>query len=355
MAREYAKVLTRIWGDDDFVTVPALQQRMYLQLISQPDLSMAGVLTYAPRRWALQVQDQDEEQIRKALAGLVAERMIVIDESTQELLIRSYIRIDEAWRSPTSMKGIDSSVRGILSRRIKGRLIGELERIDTAGLSTRVSEKTGRSSKEAVEAMLWELGAHLQAFSDYADAPSDTPWVGASDAPTGPRPDAPSHAPTDAPWEGARSRATEPEPETTPEPEPEPETFRTAPTGPYPEDFEEFWEAYPRRQKKGDALKAFTNALKRTTFDRVLAGAQQLRDDPNRVDQYTPLAATWLNADGWEDDPLPERARPQTFDQARHTANNEFLMRHTGGQDPWSMPLNPTDPSTLHSHELPPF
>lgn len=43
----------------------------------------------------------------------------------------------------------------------------------------------------------------------------------------------------------------------------------------------------------------------------ILAGAIRYREDPNRVDEYTQHAATWLNGDGWEDDPLPFRLKPQ--------------------------------------------
>ena len=39
----------------------------------------------------------------------------------------------------------------------------------------------------------------------------------------------------------------------------------------------------------------------------ILAGAIRYRDDPNRVDQFTKYAEGWLNADGWEDEPLPPR------------------------------------------------
>mgnify|MGYP000116654668 CR=1 FL=1 len=39
----------------------------------------------------------------------------------------------------------------------------------------------------------------------------------------------------------------------------------------------------------------------------ITAGAARFRDDPNREEKYTPLAATWLNGERWEDGPLPER------------------------------------------------
>lgn len=34
---------------------------------------------------------------------------------------------------------------------------------------------------------------------------------------------------------------------------------------------------------------------------------ERYRDDPNRDDGYTAHPTTWLNRDGWDDDPLPAR------------------------------------------------
>ena len=69
--------------------------------------------------------------------------------------------------------------------------------------------------------------------------------------------------------------------------------------------FQEFWEAYPKKADKRLAKRAFEKALKRSTADVIVAGAVQYRDDPNRQPTFTKNASTWLNADAWENDPLP--------------------------------------------------
>ena len=71
--------------------------------------------------------------------------------------------------------------------------------------------------------------------------------------------------------------------------------------------FLEFWKAYPRKADKGPARKAFEKALDRASFDTILAGAQAYREDPNREDRFTKYPATWLNADAWENPPLPSK------------------------------------------------
>jgi hypothetical protein len=73
--------------------------------------------------------------------------------------------------------------------------------------------------------------------------------------------------------------------------------------------FEEFWGRYPRRVGRANALKAFVGLSEQ---DRVLsiAGADSMAHDPNLPEmQFVPYPATWLNREGWLDDPYPERKR----------------------------------------------
>ena len=70
--------------------------------------------------------------------------------------------------------------------------------------------------------------------------------------------------------------------------------------------FQEFWKEYPRKLDKGKAERAFKSALTRSTF-----GVIQYADDPNRNPDFTKYPATWLNADSWENPPLPFDKRAQ--------------------------------------------
>ncbi|MBC3186387.1 hypothetical protein H7347_07340 [Corynebacterium sp. zg-331] len=76
----------------------------------------------------------------------------------------------------------------------------------------------------------------------------------------------------------------------------------------YPVGFEMFWAAYPRRTGKRKALEAWRRAKGRGGEQAVLDGAKRLASDPNLPErQFIPHPATWLNRDGWEDEPLPVR------------------------------------------------
>ena len=79
----------------------------------------------------------------------------------------------------------------------------------------------------------------------------------------------------------------------------------------YSPEFQTFWATYPRREAKRQAWNAWGKALNRATVEAITEGALRYAQDPNREDKYTKHAATWLNADGWEDDPLPSRHNVQ--------------------------------------------
>lgn len=72
--------------------------------------------------------------------------------------------------------------------------------------------------------------------------------------------------------------------------------------------FDEFWSAYPRKQGKQEARRAWNAALRRGADPgAIVAGARRYAADPNREPEFTKMAQGWLNGGRWADDPLPER------------------------------------------------
>ena len=111
------------------------------------------------------------------------------------------------------------------------------------------------------------------------------------------------------------------------------------PSGDSPE-FVEFWATYPRRSDKGHARTAWAKAVRKADPETITAGAARFRDDPNREEKYTPLAATWLNGERWEDGPLPERpsvgnARDDALEAEWRRVHGEPELLQVGG-DPWT-------------------
>lgn len=76
------------------------------------------------------------------------------------------------------------------------------------------------------------------------------------------------------------------------------------------QEFEEFWQIYPRKVGKIAAMQAFQKATQETPAEWVIEGARRYSQDPNLPQaSFIPYPATWLNRGSWEDGPLPERIR----------------------------------------------
>lgn len=69
--------------------------------------------------------------------------------------------------------------------------------------------------------------------------------------------------------------------------------------------FSAFWEAYPKKQAREDAKKAFLEiAPDESTFDAILAAIERQKgrkEWQKNGGQFIPLPASWLNAKRWED------------------------------------------------------
>ena len=71
----------------------------------------------------------------------------------------------------------------------------------------------------------------------------------------------------------------------------------------YPDDFETFWDAYPKHRDKKAALKAWKRATREVPNDTLVEAAKAYAADKTRDPQYTKHPATWLNAGAWDDQP----------------------------------------------------
>ena len=177
---EYGKIFKRVWGDADFKALTCQQQLLYLKLVSQTDISLAGVLTLATIRWAGQTAGVTDKDIARTLAELEAARFIVCDRETQEVLVRSYVRNDLGWRSSKTMKAVKAAVGRILSPRLRGVISAELLKVDTSGLSDRKSETYELSPREYIDSVIRDLVDENPPVDTPCDTPCDTPSDGAS-------------------------------------------------------------------------------------------------------------------------------------------------------------------------------
>jgi hypothetical protein len=130
MARNYANISTSIWRDDDFRALTVGAQHTYLLLATQPDISAAGVLPLTLGRWASRAQGANVDTLTVALDELVAHRFIVLDEDTQELLIRSFVKWDGGYNNSKRRFAIKDAAEQIESGELRAALAVEFGRLD---------------------------------------------------------------------------------------------------------------------------------------------------------------------------------------------------------------------------------
>lgn len=94
MARTHAKLLCSIWADSDFTDLSADAQRMFMLVISQPKLSMCGVIDYVPSRWARFAPGMTADDVEILVDELERRRFLHVDREHAELLVRSFVRND---------------------------------------------------------------------------------------------------------------------------------------------------------------------------------------------------------------------------------------------------------------------
>lgn len=72
------------------------------------------------------------------------------------------------------------------------------------------------------------------------------------------------------------------------------------------EQFSGFWSAYPKKQGKKDARRAFEKAIRHTSLGTILSALERQKQSQQWTKdngQFIPYPATWLNGCRWEDEP----------------------------------------------------
>lgn len=75
------------------------------------------------------------------------------------------------------------------------------------------------------------------------------------------------------------------------------------------EQFQIFWNTYPRKVGIANARKAFEKHAEKYLAE-MLDGAVRMASDPNLPETtFIPHPSTWLNREGWNDEPYPDQSR----------------------------------------------
>jgi len=129
MAREYAKVKSAIWQDDDFRSLPPLAQHLYFVILTDPDLSYCGVADWRPRRMAPKSATWSTDEIRQAGSVLTEHKLLIVDEETEEVLVRSFLRHDGVMQHNKLCVSAATAFASVASNTLRGVIVHELRRL----------------------------------------------------------------------------------------------------------------------------------------------------------------------------------------------------------------------------------
>lgn len=127
MARTQAKLFASIWTEPDWLALPGEAKLLYLTLLSQPRLTLAGCIDLMAGRWAKMVDPAAVvDDITETLDVLESARFVVVDDD--EVLLRTFTRYDVASGSVNAniVKGMWSAWRSIRSAPLRKVVVDEL-------------------------------------------------------------------------------------------------------------------------------------------------------------------------------------------------------------------------------------
>ena len=319
MAREYGKVWFSIFTDEHFTAQPAVDKLLYIALIAQPSLNYAGVQPINMRRLRKAMRDGNsiptERELELSLLRMERLGYVYTDEDTGEILVRSFMRRDEIDKQPNVLKSALRALSQIESHKLAHVMRGELARLTTPPVkSEKIRDEIAR---------LWTTAmTHLEGLAEGITEPLPEPFTEGLAEPLL-RPGETEGLPEPL-AEGLPEGSVVVEVEVVKSPTAftqvlekknlSESSMSNAPRNTYPAEFERFWAAYPKREQKRDALKAWQAAIKRASNEELIDGATRYARDPNRESQYTKLPAGWLRGDMWLDGPIAGKNSNQVRD-----------------------------------------
>lgn len=148
MSRDYAKLYVSLADDDDFLSLNSHSQWLYTWLCLSRDLSYCGVLPYLPKRFVPLASDMTERKTVAAFRELSDKRFVVIDRSTDEVLVRSYVRRDGFLRIPNVVRAMNKAFDRVHSEEIREVVYEELARALDETFPEAIPEPTAKALRE---------------------------------------------------------------------------------------------------------------------------------------------------------------------------------------------------------------
>ncbi|QAB17507.1 hypothetical protein Leucomu_05840 [Leucobacter muris] len=264
VARNYASIKTDIWGSVDWKQLPSGAQWLYFALLTHESLSRVGVAEWRPGRLAALAEGETAASIRRWAAKLEERRFVFVDNATEEILIRSFMKHDGLLQNPNLWPAIGAAFAGVYSPTLQRRIAHEVQKL-------RENNPAGFPKSKDPQSLVnpWSHPA-LQTMLDTAPLVEDH---GAAEQPAASEPDAPSSAPGVSAAEVQRL-------------------------------FDEAYAAWPKKTEKKKSLAKFKLLAKKMDAASLVAEIKRFGAAyaATTERQFVPALVVWLNGERWTDE-----------------------------------------------------
>lgn len=129
MPRDRANLRTDIWGDGDWRRLSFGAQWLYQHALTHATMTAVGTVDWRPTRILHAAQGLTLPVLREFARELSDAFFLVIDEDTEEALVRSYFRHDGVLSNPNMVKTIKRDYASVTSDLLRGVISHEANRL----------------------------------------------------------------------------------------------------------------------------------------------------------------------------------------------------------------------------------
>lgn len=157
LAREHANIRLDMWGDDDWRALSMPAQWLYKLLLTHPKTNRAGVCDWRPKRLAAMAAGLDASEVQRMADELTQGFFIVVDEDTEEVAVRSYVKHDGVLKQPNMAITMANDWTGVASERIRAVIAFEVQK-----LKREQPDLPGWKSERQLETILTASGVDVK-------------------------------------------------------------------------------------------------------------------------------------------------------------------------------------------------
>ncbi|UYB35492.1 hypothetical protein N9A08_12780 [Arthrobacter koreensis] len=118
-----------MWNDDDWRGLTGNAQGLYLKLLTHPTLTYCGVADWRPGRLAKLTMSMTAQDVIEGAKELQAAAFAYVDEETEEIFLRSFVRHDGLLKHPRLSISMAKDFAAVASPRVRGFFVWELKKM----------------------------------------------------------------------------------------------------------------------------------------------------------------------------------------------------------------------------------